>query len=414
VSMAVQEAVSDIGCDAVRIPQMNRGVGTAPRLTIVMPLKGRYLFTLRFLWFANKVRLPYRFLIADGQVHQALARLLEDSRKLFPNLDIEYVRYPDDVDFRQYFTKMADALQRVTTPYAMIADNDDFLLPIGLERSLDFLDANADYVCCGGGIAGFSVYSRTDGELSGVLGSLNKVAFRYAPYDRSIDLNSSSMTERLLAGLRMSWSYYAAFRTPALQAIWREMLEMDLSDLQLHEKFCAMRTLTLGKARSDPATIAYMRQYWTTMRTAFSNDWVHHLVRSRFNTDVANIVSRIAAHAAAADKSDQNAIAENLLDRIEPWLRDFLRLSYGPSGAIRGYLRRTVPGVLTWLKRRRRYSVPFERRVMIAKLRESGASEEYLKNFRAELARIEDVVSGAEFRDFIQTFVDKLGATTSR
>jgi hypothetical protein len=46
----------------------------APRLTIVMPLKGRHLFTFRFLWHANRMRLPYRFLIADGQVNEAVAQ----------------------------------------------------------------------------------------------------------------------------------------------------------------------------------------------------------------------------------------------------------------------------------------------------------------------------------------------------
>ena len=34
-------------------------------------------------------------------------------------------------------------------------------------------------------------------------------------------------------------------------ALKREIEQIDFSDLQLHELFCAMRTLTLGKARSD-------------------------------------------------------------------------------------------------------------------------------------------------------------------
>ena len=37
-------------------------------------------------------------------------------RKLFPNIDVEYIRYPDDTDFGRYFAKMTDALQRVRTP----------------------------------------------------------------------------------------------------------------------------------------------------------------------------------------------------------------------------------------------------------------------------------------------------------
>jgi glycosyltransferase domain-containing protein len=375
------------------------------RLTIILPLRGRPLFTLRFLWHANAARLPYKFIIADGEVRQELSHLLENSAKLFPDIDVEYIRYPDDTDFGRYFAKMTDALQRVQTPYAMLADNDDFLALTGLERSLDFLDANPDYVCCGGGIGGFAVYSRNAPQLRGLCGPLNKLDYRYMPYDRSLDLDSSSVAERLSQGLRNSWSYYAVFRSSALQTIWREVAELDLSDLQLHEKYCAMRTLTLGKARSDPATISYLRQYWTTLRSAFAKDWVDHLVRSRFNTDFTAILDRISAQAAAADGADRDAVAENLRNNFSRWFGDFLRRNYGPYAALRRYLRNTVPDLVEWVKMRRRYSVPLDRRKVLAKLREGGASEDYIRAFSAELAQVEDVICGPGFADFIRTYL---------
>jgi glycosyltransferase domain-containing protein len=375
------------------------------RLTIVLPLRGRPLFTLRFLWHANAARLPYKFIVADGEVNPALANLLENSRAIFPHLDIDYIRYPDDTDFGRFFAKLTDALQRVETPYAMVADNDDFLMLTGLERSLDFLDAHADYVCSGGGIGGFAVYSKKYPLLGGLCGPLNRLAYRYMPYDRSLDLASSSAAERLMLGLRNSWSYYAVFRAPALATIWREAADMKLSDLQLHEKFSAMRTLTLGKARSDPATIAYLRQYWTTMSLAFRKDWVHHLVRNNFSTDFAEIMSRISRHAAAADGADPDLTAEKLRDNVAQWLGYFLRRNFGPTAALRHYLRRTVPHLLEWIKMRRRYAVPLDRRRLFAKLRESGASGEYLRAFGAELAQVEDIVSGSAFTDFIAAYV---------
>jgi glycosyltransferase domain-containing protein len=375
------------------------------RLTIVMPLRGRPLFTLRFLWHANAARLPYRFILADGQVRPALAGALENSRKIFPEIDVEYIRYPDDTNFGSYFLKMFDAMKRVETPYAMFVDNDDFLAFTGIERSLDFLEANPDYVCCGGGIAGLSAYIRKDPSLGGLVGPLNKLSFRYMPYDRSLDINSSSATERLLRGLRNSWSWYAVYRTPALLTVRREAAEMSLSDLQLHEKFCAMRTLTLGKARSDITTIAYLRQYWTSLQYPFSHDWVHHLVRSRFNTDFAEIIGRISAHAGAADAVDPAIVSEKLLGDMIPWFSDFLVRSYGPYAALRRYLRTRVPGLLIWAKTRRRYSVPLERRKLLAKLRQYGAPEDYMQAFSKELAQIEDVICGSAFANFIRPYV---------
>ena len=119
-------------------------------------LKGRLEFTLRFLFMRIASVCRFGSLIADGEVRPPLCDILENAREHFQENDIEYVQYPDDNGFGRYFAKMHDALRRVNTPYVMLADNDDFLAATGIERTMDFLDLHPDYVCCGGGIAGFS------------------------------------------------------------------------------------------------------------------------------------------------------------------------------------------------------------------------------------------------------------------
>src|SRR5438874_1114489 len=114
----------------------------ATKLTILLPLKGRHLHTLRFFWHANRYGLPYRFLVADGEVHPVVARLLGKPERVFPNLDIEYVQYPNDVDLSRYYEKLADAVSRVRTPYVMHADNDDFLMASGVDHCVKFLESN--------------------------------------------------------------------------------------------------------------------------------------------------------------------------------------------------------------------------------------------------------------------------------
>jgi len=380
-----------------------------PRLTVVLPLKGRHLFTLRFLWHANKARLPYRFLIADGQVHPQLADLLDRSRQIFPEIDVEYVRYPDDVDFAHFFGKISDALGRVRTPYAMIADNDDFLATTGIERSMDFLDGHADYVCSGGGLAGFSVYSGLHDSNYGLFGRLNRYAYRYTIHDKSVDFGSFSAVERLRAGSRNWWSYYAVYRTSALATIWRESQEIDFSDLQLFEFYCAMRTLTLGKARSDGSTIGYLRQYGTSMQSSLKKDWAHHLLRSRFTSDFAILVDRISERAAAADGVERAPVAEMLRDICEEWLREFLRVYYGSLQSVKQAMRNHAPEIMNWLKRRRRYFVRQERARLFASLLADGASQPYVSTFGRELEMIEHVLAGAEFADFVQPYMCVFG-----
>lgn len=374
------------------------------QLTIVLPLKGRPLFTLRFLWYANQLKLPYRILIADGEVREDMARLLERPERVFPNIAIEYVRYPDDLNFQNFFKKMASAVERVRTPFAMLADNDDFLIPSGIARSIEFLQTHRHYVCAGAGVSGFSVYAPQAAGFGGLVGPFNRFRFRYAPADRSSDIGTDLAVERLRIGMRSSWTYYSVFRSETLAIIHREVLAMSLSDLQLHERFCIMRTLVSGKAYSDGAAISYLRQYGTSMQSAFLRDWVHHVVRSRFSIDVQSIVDRVAGMAAAADGADAGDAREVIRVQLAAWLRNFLRLNYGPSGAIRSRLRARAPALIAWLKHRRRFLVGAERQRFFAELRLGGAVDADIQQFKRELSAIDSVLTGPEFREFIAPY----------
>jgi glycosyltransferase domain-containing protein len=388
-----------------------------PRLTIVLPLKGRHLFTLRFLWHANKARLPYRFLIADGEAHPELTRLLENSPKHFPALDIEYVRYPDDVDLRHFYSKMADALHRVRTPYVKVADNDDFLAPAGLEYCMGFLDAHADYICCSGGIAGFSVQTALRDSLGRVVGPLNKVAYHYTPRDRSIDLNSASATERVIAGLRNTWNYYAVFRTPVLALLWKEVSELGPTGFALAERYLTMRTLTVGKAQSDPTIFSYWRQYWTSMQlhwssadTAVRRDFVYYLLRSPFTEDFTTALDRISKILADLDHGNAAEIADRLREILAEWVGDLIRLDFGAYATLRRHLRTYAPWFVVWLKTRSRMVVVLEKGWLLSKLRKNGATPEYIAKFKSELDHIVEVLSGHDFKAFLGEHMLKLQA----
>lgn len=371
-----------------------------PRLTVVLPLKGRYLFTLRFLWHANKARLPYRILIADGQVHPELACLLEDSRSTFPELDIEYVRYPEDCDYNRYFAKMADALQRVRTPYAMLADNDDFLGFGGTERALDFLDSHADYVCCAGRMAGFEAYSGLKNSSGGLIGRLNRL-YTYYPCD---DVSWQSAIERLRLGGAKLWVYYAVHRTDALATICREVANIDFSDLMLYETFQVMRSVTLGKAHADGAAVGYFRQFGSSMSAGAKRRWARHLVRSRFTSDVHAMVEGIATAAAGANHGDTAELREIVLAVVEDNFEHFLKANYGSLQELKGLVRVRFPELIARAKNRPRFFIGRERAALVSELVEAGASDDYVAQFHTELAVVEDVLSGGAFEAFVHPF----------
>lgn len=393
------------------------------RLTILLPLKGRPLHTLRFLWHAERCRLPYRFLIADGQVHPSLARLLESSAAVFPNLDITYIRYPDDASFSEFYLKMANAAARVTTPYVMQVDNDDFIMRAGLDWCMDFLDAHANYTSCGAGIGGFSLGAAPEPGLADIAGPMERLSFRYGPHYEPRDLSEASAEQRFAAcGTHFAPAYYSVFRSEALATVTREIAEIDFSDLELHEAFFCMRMLTLGALRSEGAAIAYLRQRGTTSASAYrGRDWVAHFLESNFSRDFDMMAARIAAAVAEHD-GDANACAAQIRDIYAEKLRGDLRERYRAVPAVRpahhplsfikvamqawglGSVLRLYRDVSERRLQARKAGpgIALEIEQVCARLRACGASSEGVIRFRGELMEIEQTLTASEFVTFLR------------
>src|SRR2546430_1287449 len=125
-------------------------------LTVLLPLKGRPEFTLRWMKYADSVRFPFRVLIADGSEDETGPKILSNKAN-FPNVNYEYMRYPYDQTYAEYYSKVVDALSHVKTPFAVMADNDDFFIVEGLRNAVAFLRAHPDYSACSGHIGVFWV-----------------------------------------------------------------------------------------------------------------------------------------------------------------------------------------------------------------------------------------------------------------
>lgn len=307
------------------------------RLTIVLPLKGRSPWTFRFLAHAEKLRFPYRLLVADGEVDEVVAEQLSAHRKLFPHVNMEYVQYPDDQSLKHFFRKMADACNRIRTPYAMLADNDDFLCYEGIERALDFLDKHPDYVCARGQILAFSLMPlNARGTL--LEGRPCEVSFQYNIPGSVAELPS----ERLRAGLNLG-NYYAVCRAGSLAAIFNECTEIGFSDYMLHESFHSMRLSTFGKSHVDESAISYFRQMRTSSTYLPGRDWARHLLDSTFTTELEAMTNHISAAAARTEGVGKGLTDELVRCLIENYLREFLFTEFSLATQIRRCLSRSLP-----------------------------------------------------------------------
>lgn len=375
-----------------------------PALTVVLTLRGRALHTLRWLWHADRVRLPYHVIVADGEVHPAIDRVLSDKAS-FPNLSFEYHRH-DDASFSHFYRKCAETLRRVDTPFAMMSDNDDFSIVAGIDRSVAFLEREPGYVCAGGQLPDFDL--RPDPALPGkVVGRMAPPRFGYRHQCRDIAFPTSS--ERVMDAVRNYQTvYYHVYRTPALRTIFEEAERLDFSDLTAHEHFCALRTATLGKVRTDPASVCYLRQRGTSTVQTYWVDWVHHLLRGKLPQDYRALASSISDEVKKAADGHQvspDEILDAYADRIRHMLgHTMMRHRFPRLFALKqslSWLREVQPlpkACRDWCARRRFW------RKLCGDCGDPGLRDAY----REELAEIEASLSGKSFLPFLKKHAPEL------
>ena len=288
------------------------------KLSIVLPLKDRAQFTERCIKFAGQCG---HLIVADGSKDPQSAPFHER-----PNIDYFHSGY--DANFSRWWLKMVMAMDRVQTPYVMVADNDDLVVKSGVDRCVEWLDEHPDYVCASGRIRGFWMWPD---PVWGPKWATNR---RFAIYDNPADYSQKTANERVLAGFQNSWSFYAVYRTEALRQIRKEVQDFDFQDLMVHEKFCAMRALSLGKAICDRRFTSYLRQIGTSQTASTRTDWVHHFVHGNFSRERDKVLTCME-HAGVDTRA--------LLDKWEEWYKAFFWRTLGPWPQLRKAAKKQLP-----------------------------------------------------------------------
>lgn len=222
-------------------------------LTVVLTLKGREAYTIRWLQWMAAQRFPYRILLADGGSDAALERRVRDEVER-GSLRAEYHRYPFDTDIPTFVRKVADAMSRVTTPFVTIADNDDFLLVHALERNLEMLRSNADLRAVGSPHLRVAFLKRAESLDDLVYPDGASARFTSVAPVRDPALRSDDPLVRCLATVRRFYTaefYYALHRTEDWQRLASALTRMPLRHISFYEWF-----LTYGFAVAGISNVA--------------------------------------------------------------------------------------------------------------------------------------------------------------
>lgn len=193
------------------------------QVTIIIPTLNRHKFLSRILEYYEDTDI--RIVVADStEIH-------------FKNIEqysnLTYHHY-SNIDF---ITKITSILSVVSTPYTVICADDDFIIPSGLEKCINFLENNHDYVCASGRVLLFNKKSDVSyswGELSTQAVSIDQ---------EKPDLRFYNHFSRYLIP-----TFYCPTRTETLKYIWQKTPSFVVnSDARFSELLLTLITVIRGK-----------------------------------------------------------------------------------------------------------------------------------------------------------------------
>lgn len=202
-------------------------------LTCLVPTYNRPAFLRRLLTFWDHVSAPAPIIVVDsskGDARRENERIVREFSRRLP-LRYEHIDLP-------IIVKMAAAANLVKTQFAFFCADDDFILPTGVNTSLEILRQSPDYVCAQGMIV--SVRSVTDYRCRIM---------------RGYDLSSNSAVHRFEQIAKYWYStFYAVNRTAELQECFRVTLEgPKYEQARIYPEFMlSQMAVLLGKVKFFP------------------------------------------------------------------------------------------------------------------------------------------------------------------
>lgn len=201
------------------------------KVTIIIPTFNRYPYLLRLLNYYRSYNFPMRILILDSSTD-----LLEQDKfqDLLSNSKICYQKINSD-----FVTRVLRGLKDIPTPYSVFCSDDDFVVPNGIKKSVDFLENNPDFTVAHGRYISFWLQDSKD----------NKQQFLWMPGYPFFSITFPGSKQRLIYHfLHYSPTFYGTHRSDFLRLIFEEAKDFTDSN-RFGELLLSMLTLIYGKMK---------------------------------------------------------------------------------------------------------------------------------------------------------------------
>mgnify|MGYP005988975083 CR=1 FL=1 len=212
------------------------------KLTLILLVHDNTSMPKRWIKYASYIKLPYKILIADGGASNIFKDFIQqNSQKL--NLDIEYFKYKHEKEFSDFYYKSNDILKKVKTQYVCMCSDDDFLLPTGVQKTIEFLDNHKEYSSARGEMLGIKFENNKNHKY--IYGSDFKI---FTSSQVSSSLNFEDLQIRLWHQLKnYQLTYYDIHRTDHLQFAYEKLTLKNPTAYILHEIVTSGFTVLKGK-----------------------------------------------------------------------------------------------------------------------------------------------------------------------
>ena len=116
-------------------------------ITIVLTIYNRLNFTIKWLDFAEKQKIPFDIIISDGG---NVANIKKKLNLNIRDLNVKYYKFKFYRNFKNFHEKFYNVVRFIKTKYVIFAEDDDYINHKSFIKSKSFLEKNKDFSCVKG------------------------------------------------------------------------------------------------------------------------------------------------------------------------------------------------------------------------------------------------------------------------
>lgn len=291
------------------------------KLSVVLPLKGRKVFSKRWLEYHSKIGMPWKIYISDADQNSEIPDMIRpymDKNGLFIEYSAPDIHQSDNEQGHVLlFKRLLYLLKKVDSPYVIFAHNDDFILPSGVKESIRFLENNKDYVSCGGAFLGINAINRKFHVCREAYSyDWTGLKFIYPP----LVIDHCSPLDRFIFLIQnYSPTWFSVHRTKELSECFQAAIDLEISDALVIEIFQALYMNVQGKTYQDYFCATYLRQLDNSMVSGSMSDIFDRVFKGTQVKDLQNtcaLVSKLIAETGFQKQEEvRRIVMENLIDR---------------------------------------------------------------------------------------------------